>query len=472
MPLASFAHYLSSGSPTEGLYTVAKWGALLAVVASLRAWSKGYVCKEERELAGKTYIIAGGLSGTGLAVFHYLAARGAQVVALHPGEVTPAVLELLLLLRSTTENERLYADQCDLTSLDSIRAFVVRWRKDTRAGMVGDLEVRLDGILFLDGEEEGAALPFGRGQTWAPQRGAPDERLSKHRLSRLTGRHALVQLMVPILLRSATTSTSPLRIISTVSPFYAAAAAAPARFRPLDFDYTQPDAGAFPRRSPWVAEGQIALASVLLWREFQARLSTLSAPSSSTSSSAPTPTATPAAAAAAAPILALSVCPGLTRASLRALIAPSLRSPARLAAYVLLWPLIWLLAKSADEAAQGVLGALMGEVEGWREAEKAARGPDGEAEGGKDGEKEVGKKGKEKEDDKGRRMRVRGGALYREGREVRIPALDVLPPSVGASLWDSECKLVERLLLAAAEAEKSEEKEGSPAGGGEAKKDV
>lgn len=36
----------------------------------------------------------------------------------------------------------------------------------------------------------------------------------------------------------------------------------------------------------------------------------------------------------------------------------------------------------------------------------------------------------------------------------RIPALDSVDPSVGAELWDSETKLVERLLLAAAEQDK------------------
>ncbi|GAA6049184.1 hypothetical protein JCM3770_003298 [Rhodotorula araucariae] len=470
MPLASLAHYLSRASPTEGLYTVAKWGAVLVLVASLRAWSRGYVCKEDRELAGKTYIISGGLSGVGLAVLQSLAARGAQVIALHPGEVTPTILELLLLLRSTTGNDRIYADRCDLTSVDSIRDFVLRWRKDARAGMVGDLEVRLDGILFLDGDaEEGQAMPFGRMQAWAPQRGAPAERLSKHRMNRLTGRHALVQLMLPILLRSATTTTSPLRIISTVSPFYAAAAAAaPARFRPLDLDYTASEAGAaFPHRAPWLAEGQVALASVLLWREFHMRLSTL-APRSSAPASTPTPApSSPAAAASAAPLLALSVCPGLTRASLRALLAPSIRAPARLVAYVLLLPLIWLVAKSADEAAQGTLGALMAEVEGASEADKAARGSGGE------GDKEAGRAAKGYEGgDAPARMRVRGGALYREGREVRIAALDALPPSVGASLWENECEIVERLLLAAAKAEKAEDKAGLSPRGTEGKKDV
>ncbi|GAA5995250.1 putative oxidoreductase [Rhodotorula paludigena] len=435
MPLASLSHYLSLDSPTAGLYTLAKWGSLAALVLAIRTWSRGFVCREERKLAGKTYLLVGGFSSTGLSVFSSLAARGAQIIALHPTPLSPSVVQLLLVLRSSSENERLYAEECDLTSVRSIRDFVLRWKKDAREGLVGDLEARLDGIVFCDGEGAGApsSLAIGAEQAWALDTG--DERLSEYRLSRLTGRHALVQLLMPILLRSAATSTSPLRLINTVSPYYSAIA--PGSFRPGDLDYLAPDAPPFPRSQPWLAEGQVALASVLLWRELQRRVST----AASASAAAPSPSADAPPKLSdlplpSTPLLALSVCPGLTRASLRAHIAPSLATPLRLIVFIACHPLIWLFAKSADEAAQGVLGALLGDVEG-------SSADNGSSEGKKaDGEDTTG------------RMRVRGGALYREGIEVRIPALDSVDPSVGAELWDSETKLVERLLLAAAEQDK------------------
>lgn len=356
----------------------------------------------------------GAFSGTGLAVFQSLASRGAQVIALHPGAPTPSIVQLVVLLREATRNERLYADECDLASVDSIRAFVLRWRKDAKAGMVGDVDVRVDGVLFLDSDDD-EALAFGAAQKWASQRAAPDERVSRHRMRRLTGRHALVQLLLPVLLDSARTSTSPLRLISAVSPFYAVAAAQSGRlFRPEDLDYLA-EGNEFPTRAPWEAEGQTALAAVLLWRELQSRLSSLAASGASASAGK---TATPdAAAPATAPILALSVCPGLTRSSILSLLAPSLRrAPLRLLLALLGAPLVWLLAKSADEAAQGVLGALMARVEGESEAQRAAREEVHEGEEGRGAGKKVG--GREEEDGK-RRMRVRGGALYREGREVR-----------------------------------------------------
>ncbi|GAA5900283.1 hypothetical protein JCM8208_005315 [Rhodotorula glutinis] len=462
MPLASAVHYLSAASATDGLYKVLACGLVVALVASVRSWSKGYVCVEERELAGRTFIIDGAFSGTGLSVFQSLAQRGAQVIALHPGPPSPAVVQLVVLLRETTGNERLYADECDTASVDSVRAFVLRWRKDARAGMMGEHEVRLDGVVFLEGDAPGSkssALALGAAQNWASQRAVPDVRLSHHRMRRLTGRHALVQLLLPVLVQSASTSTSPLRIVSTVSPLYAIAAAQPHKVRFDDLDYTaegddeQPQPR-YPSRAPWEAEGRVALAAVLLWRELQARLASLVSSKPGTASSTT--------ASSAAPILAITVCPGLTRASLFATLAPSVRrAPLRLALAVVGAPLVWLLAKSADEAAQGVLGALLGPVEGESEAVRATKGPEGVA---VEKEEEVGARGKgarKGEDGKEgkRRMRVRGGALYREGREVRITALDELPPTVGAALWDSESKLVERLLVTAVEEQKREDQE-------------
>ncbi|KAJ8292094.1 60S ribosomal protein L18-B [Rhodotorula toruloides] len=57
MPLASLVHWLSSTPASSTLSTLALWGSLAALVVGLRAWSKGYVCKEERGLAAKTFLL-------------------------------------------------------------------------------------------------------------------------------------------------------------------------------------------------------------------------------------------------------------------------------------------------------------------------------------------------------------------------------------------------------------------------------
>lgn len=38
-------------------WTLTKWFSALSLVWGLRTWSRGYVCREEKELAGKTYIL-------------------------------------------------------------------------------------------------------------------------------------------------------------------------------------------------------------------------------------------------------------------------------------------------------------------------------------------------------------------------------------------------------------------------------
>ncbi|BGP35001.1 hypothetical protein JCM10296v2_006825 [Rhodotorula toruloides] len=429
MPLASLVHWLGSTSASSTVSTLAFWGSLAALVVGLRAWSKGYVCKEERGLAGKTFLLTGGFSGVGLAVFQHLAEAGAQVIVLTPDPSSPATTQLLLLLRSSTSNERLYAEECDLGSPTSIKRFVEGWKKDAREGMVKDLEARIDGIVFCD------------------EAGETQWREKAKRV--LMSRHMLVQLLMPVLLRSAATSTSPIRIVNTLdSPFYAAVT--PDTFEPVPLVTEQAvekaDAPAEKSRqlSSVVQGGRLALASVLLWRELQARLST-SEPKSLTGLSA----SGDARVATSSPILAFSVSPGIIRSSLRSLlpfasrqsphsrVPPSIYASLGLLFSLFTYPLVWIFGKSADEGAQVVLGAIMGEVERSGSAERVVKGPSGER---VDADGPEGTGGRQK-------MRVRGGALYREGWEVPLPLLDNLATSVRGEFWDAECKALESPLV-------------------------
>ncbi|GAA5990829.1 hypothetical protein JCM11641_000842 [Rhodosporidiobolus odoratus] len=458
MPLPSAASTLSG---SDGFTRVIKWGGIVAAVLAARKWSAGYRSPpaQEGELAGKTYILVGGFSSTGISIFSALALRGAQVIALHPDPLAPHIVQLLLLLRSTVENERLYAEECDLSSMASIRKFVTQWQRDARGGMMQDLEARVEGIIFCDGEGAGSdeALSYGIQAQVEAQAGG--EEVEQYRFSRLTGRHALVQLLLPTLRRSAATSTSPIRVLNTVNPFYSAIPPNSLSATPLEYNgSTSP----FPARAPWVAMGKVAAASVLVWEEFQRRVA--STPGSA-DSSAPAPAdALP----QTTPILALSVCPGLTRSTLFHLLRASPSSPhfspLGLLLFIMLYPLIWVFAKSADEAAEGILGALLGDIAGKSRKTKRAKiaGENVSTEGVAE---------KEAEEDI-RRMVVKGGALYREGKEVRIPSIASLPPSTAADLWTAESKLVERLLTAAIAEEKEPEQQEEAGGKAEEKKDV
>ena len=70
----------------------------------------------------------GGTSGVGAAVVQALASRGAQIILLTRHAPTDAFLvDYIEDLRTATNNELIYAEQVDLTSLHSIRLFATKW---------------------------------------------------------------------------------------------------------------------------------------------------------------------------------------------------------------------------------------------------------------------------------------------------------------------------------------------------------
>ena len=70
----------------------------------------------------------GGTSGIGSAVVQDLAARGAQIILLtHHALSDPFLVDYLEDLRASTNNELIHAEQVDLASLHSIRAFATKW---------------------------------------------------------------------------------------------------------------------------------------------------------------------------------------------------------------------------------------------------------------------------------------------------------------------------------------------------------
>lgn len=72
--------------------------------------------------------IQGGTSGIGAAVAHALAQRGAQIILLtHHAPSDAFLVDFVDDLRSSTNNELIYAEHVDLSSLHSIRLFATKW---------------------------------------------------------------------------------------------------------------------------------------------------------------------------------------------------------------------------------------------------------------------------------------------------------------------------------------------------------
>ena len=73
-------------------------------------------------------LVQGGTSGIGAAVAHSLAARGAQIILLtRYAQSDPFLVDYIDDLRKGTNNELIYAEQVDLSSLQSIRLFATKW---------------------------------------------------------------------------------------------------------------------------------------------------------------------------------------------------------------------------------------------------------------------------------------------------------------------------------------------------------
>lgn len=327
-----------------------------------------------------------------------LALRGAQIIVLHPNPNSPSILQLILLLRSTTSNERIYADECDMKDLASVRSFVKRWEKDGRVGMVGDLEARIEAVIFAGDEEDdylgnegGNIRVFGGIGEGRVGVGEKQEREIVHQ-TRLLSRHALIQLLLPTLVRSSI--HSPVRIINDISPFYS--------ISPLDLTDLNYSTRPYPINSPWLVEGQIALGSISLFRELQERVDETKKNDTGG-------------------IIILSICGGFTRSWFRKTLRASSTSGAAdstwlgILVYTLLFPFIYIGAKSAEEASQGMLAAILGNVR--KEEVPSVLIEETEEESRIRLEKE--KKDRIQLDAQPSSVRLRGGMVYREGREIR-----------------------------------------------------
>ena len=172
-----------------------------------------------------------------------LAQRGAHILALtsEPPDIgAPATL--VSLLRSATGNENIYAEQCDITSPSSIRAFCASYQKS---------EQRLDAVIFAH-----EYAPIGDILSYKNSSDLENERRTASCATFL-----FVTLLLPLLL--AAPVERDIRLITLINPFYAAAARAFSTSRP-----TKPS-------SLFLMEGQRALRTAVLMRHLQRVLDAL-----------------------------------------------------------------------------------------------------------------------------------------------------------------------------------------------------
>lgn len=134
-----------------GLTLVKKYGPFVAFAGALKYYFAGTSNTFKRELHGRVYIITGGTSGLGAALAYELALKGAQLILLSRSTDDAWTVEFVEDLRDRTNNFMIYAEQCDLSSLHSIRLFATKWLDNQPPR-------RLDGVICCAAD----CIPRGR----------------------------------------------------------------------------------------------------------------------------------------------------------------------------------------------------------------------------------------------------------------------------------------------------------------------
>ncbi|KZT72400.1 hypothetical protein DAEQUDRAFT_755221 [Daedalea quercina L-15889] len=325
---------LATAVPSKYYVRIALSAIALVV---LYAFAQGRTTSRERDLHARVIILTGGFTPLGLTLLTELASRGAHIIALSPYPLDhPYPSVLIPLLRSSTNNEHIYADHADLSDPKSIRDFCTKF-------LTGQ-DTRLDALVFAH-EYQGIGSLFRRGRA---------EQYAESRETASLATFLIITLLLPALLVEP--AERDIRIVSVVSPFYAAAAPA----------FTAQLAAASPAgpapSSVLLSEGQRALRTAILTRHLQRVLDSLPNQSpdaqkgKETTSEKPVPQPSN--------ILTVSACPGISRKSTLAPLlgvdkdAPEGASKLGLLIYFLFFPFLFLLTKSPRSSLQTVLHVL------------------------------------------------------------------------------------------------------------------
>ncbi|KAH8151231.1 uncharacterized protein LAJ45_04433 [Morchella importuna] len=103
---------------------VLPWIALLVL---LKTWFGGARNANERVMHGRVAIVTGGTTGIGAAVVADLASRGCQLILLVRDPKDVFTQDYIEDLRERYNNQLIYAEECDLSSLHSVRKFATKF---------------------------------------------------------------------------------------------------------------------------------------------------------------------------------------------------------------------------------------------------------------------------------------------------------------------------------------------------------
>ncbi|KAH6918149.1 hypothetical protein BKA70DRAFT_1416163 [Coprinopsis sp. MPI-PUGE-AT-0042] len=236
----------------------------IIVCMVIRAFARGKTTTRERNLHARTILVTGGFTPLGLTLLQSVAERGAHIIALSPDPVDTEHVSIIIdLLRTTTKNEQIYAEHCDLESPHSIRDFCTKF-------LTGK-EQRLDAILFMHEYKHVGALSWLRRSGRKALQDAEDH---KARERGSLASFLITTLLLPALLVAPV--ERDIRIINVVNPFYAAAAGPSFHVPSSSFSSSSTSSKTSNRtRSIIVEEGTRSLRSIILTRHLQRILDAL-----------------------------------------------------------------------------------------------------------------------------------------------------------------------------------------------------
>ncbi|KAJ4471452.1 hypothetical protein J3R30DRAFT_1080303 [Lentinula aciculospora] len=316
----------------------------IVLVFAVRSYSQGRATTRERNLHARTILVTGGFTPFGLTILQELAQRGAHIIALSPDPIdSPRISLIVDVLRTTTSNEQIYAEYCDLLSPASIQSFCKRF-------LSGEVK-RLDAMLFTHEYPHIGALRRFMTKFKA------EDNSEREQLSLAS--FLLTTLLLPSLLTAPT--ERDIRIINVVNRFYAAASSP--SFASTFYDSLTSEKPPL-LNSVFLAEGIRSLGTIILTRHLQRILDALPAvqiPKTDSHTSA-IPVVNPG--SQRSNIVAITVSPGISRADTVARILNADWTSATgyswmgVILYLLVLPLLHLFTKSSVAAVQSVLHAL------------------------------------------------------------------------------------------------------------------
>lgn len=135
---------------TAGWSLIKKYGPPLAVAGAAKWYFGGTPNTFDRDVNGKVYLITGGTLGLGAQIAYELAVKGAQIVFLVRLLTDLWTVEFIDDLRQRASNFMIYAEECDLADLHSVRLFATKWLDNQPPR-------RLDGVVCCAAE----CIPYG-----------------------------------------------------------------------------------------------------------------------------------------------------------------------------------------------------------------------------------------------------------------------------------------------------------------------